>query len=467
MNATLGLRRRILVLISLALLASIAAGLLMTYWHANKKVAVEMRAALASAQGFVSDALEPLPKATEPSRSLQRIVSSFDGNRHLRAFWIGPAGQQVTESHLAPPDEHAPDWFFSIFSGEPLTADVTLPRMMTDLGFIRLATDSQSEVGEVWEDLSLKMLIVLIFTALVLTLVNSALGHALRPLTSLSDALGRVGDGDYTAQVPVDGPPEFSRIYRSFNSMTSRLLDVETQNARLNEQLAKVQEEERADIARDLHDEFGPFLFSIDVDARSIQNKSRTAQLPAIGSNADAIRGSVAHLQKHLRSILGRLRPSALLDLGLKHALEHLIEFWRARRPDVQISAAISQTTYSEQIDNICFRIVQEALNNAMKHGAPDSIEIVISSTTHDVVINIVDNGGGVRSAPSHGFGLSGMRERIRAAGGSLDTGNRQDGLGFALTARLPLAGQEQVPEANRTAPASPKEIAQHEAAHH
>lgn len=467
MNATLGLRRRILVLISLALLASIAAGLLLTYWHANKKVAVEMRAALTSAQGFVNDALEPLPKATEPSRSLQRIVSSFDGNRHLRAFWIGPAGQQFTESHLAPPDEHAPDWFFRIFGGEPLTADVTLPRKMTDLGFIRLATDSQSEVGEVWEDLSLKMLIVLIFTALVLTLVNSALGHALRPLTNLSDALGRVGDGDYTAQVPVDGPSEFSRIYRSFNSMTSRLLDVETQNARLNEQLAKVQEEERADIARDLHDEFGPFLFSIDVDARSIQNKSRTAQLPAIGSNADAIRGSVAHLQKHLRSILGRLRPSALLDLGLKHALEHLIEFWRARRPDVQISAAISQTTYSEQIDNICFRIVQEALNNAMKHGAPDSIEIVIRSTTHDVVIDIVDNGGGVRSAPSHGFGLSGMRERIRAAGGSLETGNRLDGLGFALTARLPLAGQEQAPEDNLTAPASRKEIARHEAAHH
>lgn len=168
MNVTLGLRRRILVLISLALLASIAAGLLLTYWHANKKVAVEMRAALSSAQSFVSDAVEPLPKATEPARSLQRIVSSFDGNRHLRAFWIGPAGQQVTESHLAPPDEHAPEWFFTIFAGESLRADVELPRRMTDLGFIRLSTDAHSEVGEVWEDLSLKMIIVLIFTGLVL-----------------------------------------------------------------------------------------------------------------------------------------------------------------------------------------------------------------------------------------------------------------------------------------------------------
>lgn len=467
MNATLGLRRRILVLISLALLASIAAGLLLTYWHANKKVAVEMHAALITAQGFVNDALEPLPKATEPSRSLQRIVSSFDGNRHMRAFWIGPAGQQVTESHLAPPDAHAPGWFFSIFGGEPLTADISLPRKMSDLGFIRLSTDSQSEVGEVWEDLSLKMLIVLIFTALVLALVNSALAHALRPLTNLSAALGRVGDGDYTAQVPVEGPPEFSRIYRSFNAMTSRLLDVETQNARLNEQLAKVQEEERADIARDLHDEFGPFLFSIDVDARSIQNKSRNSQLPAIGLNADTIRASVAHLQKHLRSILGRLRPSALLDLGLKHALEHLIEFWRARRPDVQISITTSQTSYSEQIDNICFRIVQEALNNAMKHGAPDSIDIAIMTRAGDVTVTIVDNGGGLHSAPAHGFGLSGMRERIRAAGGSLETGNRRDGLGFALEARLPLIDQGQALQVDRPASASPRESTTHEAAHH
>jgi two-component system sensor histidine kinase UhpB len=466
MNATLGLRRRILVLISLALLASIAAGLLLTYWHANKKVAVEMRAALSSAQSFVSDAVEPLPKATEPARSLQRIVSSFDGNRHLRAFWIGPAGQQVTESHLAPPEESAPEWFFSIFAGESLTADVALPRRMTDLGFIRLSTDAHSEVGEVWEDLSLKMIIVLIFTGLVLALVNSALGHALRPLTNLSEALGRVGGGDYTAQVPIDGPPEFSRIYRSFNAMTSRLLDVETQNSRLNDQLAKVQDEERADIARDLHDEFGPFLFSIDVDARSIQTKSAKDRLPVIANNADSIRGSVAHLQKHLRSILGRLRPSALLDLGLKHALDHLIDFWKVRQPGVQIKLSISQTSYSDQVDNICFRIAQEAINNAMKHGAPDLIEIAIESTARDLVMTVTDNGQGLRCTPSHGFGLSGMRERIRAAGGSLESGNRQDGPGFAIHAHLPLA-EPPATEAGGPTAATSKGNSAHEATHH
>lgn len=439
MNVTLTLRRRILALISLALLVSIAAGIVLTYWHANKKVAVEMTAAIVSARSYVTDAVEPLVKAAEPSRQIQRIVSSFDGNRHLHAKWIGPAGHAVAESVLAAPDRPAPRWFYRIFAGDVQQIDVFLPKRVSDLGFIRLATDSHSEVGEVWEDLSLKMMIVASFAALILSLVHVGLTHALKPLTNLSVALTRVGDGDYTARVPVGGPEEFSRIYASFNAMAKRLFEIETQNSRLNQQLAKVQEEERADIARDLHDEFGPFLFSIDVDARSIQNKSRGTGLDALGSAADSIRMSVAHLQKHLRSILGRLRPSALLDLGLKHALNHLVEFWKLRQPDVAISLDVPQISYNQAIDDTCYRVVQEALNNAMKHGAPSRIEIRIQTHSDHVSVSVSDDGRGVLDVSKHGFGLSGMRERINAINGTLHYGNRAGANGFYVIAKLPL----------------------------
>lgn len=427
-----------MALISLSLLASVLIGAALTYWHAHKKVAVEMNAALSSAQISVTDAVEPLGRAAEPARQLQRIVSAFNGNRHLHAAWVGPTGIIVAESELAVPEQPTPLWFYQMFSGVPLRSDIALPRRMADLGYIRLSTDSHSEVGEVWEDISLKMLIVLLFTLLVLGLVSFSLSHALRPLLNLAGAFSRVGDGDYTASVPVAGPQEFARLYSAFNAMTSRLFEMETQNTRLNEQLATVQDEERADIARDLHDEFGPFLFSIDVDARSLRNKL-THCSAELASGADSIRASVAHLQKHLRSILGRLRPSALLDLGLKHALDHLVEFWRHRNPHVSITLQIEQTSYDAVVDNTCYRVVQEALNNAMKHGSPDTINIAVSHMPGWVCVRVFDNGNGMPDCPKHGFGLSGMRERLSSIGGSLRFGNRDYGLGFELEATIPL----------------------------
>lgn len=434
------LKKQILGLIALALLISIAVASVLTYWHAHKKVAVEMDAALSVGQSAVRDAVEPLAKYNEPARQIQRIVEGFNGDRHLQAFWVGPAGTVVAESALRTPEDAVPLWFYEIFAGRQREARIDLPAKMSDLGYIRLATDSHSEVSEVWDDLSLKALIVAAFAILVLTLVNSALAHALRPLNTLSEALHRVGRGDYEANVPVSGPLEFSNIYASFNTMAARLFDMERQNARLNNQLATVQEEERADIARDLHDEFGPFLFSIDVDARAIRKEHDTGGGSGVGTGADSIRNSVAHLQRHLKSILGRLRPTALLDLGLSHALDHLVEFWSGRHPEIRIMLAIDQTSYGQRADDICYRVVQESINNAVRHGKPTEIEIGVSAERPGTLVaTVTDNGGGSVERKSGGFGLVGMRERVAAAGGRIELGNRGDARGFRVVAEIPI----------------------------
>lgn len=434
------LRERILGLITLALLISIAVGSALTYWHSNKKVAVEMDAALSVGESAVRDAVEPLAKYTEPARQLQRIVSSFNGNRHLKGFWIGPTGASVAESVLLAPDQPVPGWFFEIFAGKSRQAIVPLPPRMADLGSVRLQTDSHSEVSEVWEDLSLKTLIVGAFTILVLTLVNSALGHALQPLDALSSALHKVGAGEYETNVPVKGPRELSSIYESFNVMAAQLAEMESQNNRLNSQLMSVQEEERADIARDLHDEFGPFLFSIDVDARAVRRLHDSGVDEGVGEGTDSIRNSVAHLQKHLKSILGRLRPTALLDLGLSHALEHLVEFWSHRHPEISIHLSVSQTTFGERPDDICYRVVQESLSNSVRHGKPTIICVQISEVVAGLLrVTVVDNGEGVRARGKKGFGLAGMRERIVSVGGNIMIGNRTDGSGFSVLAEVPI----------------------------
>lgn len=437
----MSLRSRILRLILITLLISLAAGAALTYWHAQKKVRVEMAAAIAVGVNSAREALVAVGRSPEHSRQVRRVVESFNGDRHLQAVWVGPTGSAIAESQLLPPTEGVPDWFFKIFAGETLRARVDLPAKIADLGHIGLATDSHNEVEEIWEDLALKSLIVLSFSAVLMTLVYSVLGGALRPLESLSRALESVGRGDYSAQVPVAGPLELSTIYREFNVMSAQLAESERQNRRLSEQLSRVLEEERADIARDLHDEFGPFLFSIDVDARSIRKAYDNGATQGIGNGADAIRASVAHMQKHLKSILGRLRPSALLDLGLGHALDHLVAFWHSRQPHIAFTLTVERPSFGERIDDTCYRVVQESISNAVRHGKPSAIDICVGLAGPDrLMVEVRDNGCGLQAPANKGFGLAGMRERLAAMNGTLSVGAGTNGGGAVVRAVVPLA---------------------------
>ncbi len=144
----------------------------------------------------------------------------------------------------------------------------------------------------------------------MLALIYATVGRALRPLEQLSSALERVGDGDYTAHVAEAGPEDLKPIYRAFNQMAERLRTSEQHNQRLNEQLSTVQEEERSEISRDLHDEIGPFLFAADVDAQAIPLLVSRDASSEIVERSKAIRQSVQHMQVHLRGILSRLRPT-------------------------------------------------------------------------------------------------------------------------------------------------------------
>ncbi len=356
----------------------------------------------------------------------------------MRATWVGPTGASMSESKLLEAEENVPEWFFRMFAGPPHSAVVSLPAKISDLGQIRLDSDSHNEVAEVWEDLALKSGIVLVFAVLLISLVYSALTHALAPLEKLSEALIRVGRGDYAAQVPETGPLELSAIYSEFNRMAHRLAESEQQNRRLNDQLGRVQEEERADIARDLHDEFGPFLFSIDVDARSLRKAGERTSNAEISLGADTIRASVAHMQKHLKSILGRLRPNVLLDLGLSHALDHLLDFWRGRHPHIAFSLAVDRSSYGEAIDNVCYRVVQESVSNAVRHGSPTKVDVDVGAMAGNLMVTVIDNGRGIDPSGSKGFGLAGMGERLAALGGTLEIGALEAG-GVCVKAVIPL----------------------------
>jgi two-component system sensor histidine kinase UhpB len=228
--------------------------------------------------------------------------------------------------------------------------------------------------------------------------------------------------------------------------MAARLAATDTDNRRLNEQLLTLQEEERSEIARDLHDEVGPFLFAINIDVANMTrllNEGRAEELPLY---TQSIADSVRHLQRQVRDMLGRLWPVGLAELGLAGGVRSLVAFWQRRYPDIEyrVSVAPDCGPLGSRADATIYRIVQECLSNAVRHGKPGVIAISIDRDPESggVIVAVADDGSGLRAEPEMGYGLIGMEERVRVLGGRLTVSNRPEG-GFAVTAALPLTAPQ------------------------
>jgi two-component system sensor histidine kinase UhpB len=303
-------------------------------------------------------------------------------------------------------------------------------------------TDPSNETVEVWNELSGSLLVWALFAGGTIPLIYLLIGRALRPLGRLTTAMERVGGGDYAIRVDDRLTPEFARLRDSFNRMAERLATADFDNRRLNEQLARLQEEERNELARDLHDEIGPVLFAINVDLLNMKRLLGDAQDGELAAQARSIEDAVRHLQHQMRGMLGRLRPLLPAELSLPQAIDGLLEFWRRQCPHVALEADISTRCHElgDPLYTTVYRILQESLSNSIRHGQPAAVIVAIAcdDAAEKIVIEVADDGVGSRGEPELGYGLTGMKERARALGGSLTFANRPGG-GFAVRAELPL----------------------------
>lgn len=440
----MSLRLRLIASIAGVLAFTLIVGCLLIYFDAVKKVDTEMQAAVGVGIRTVQNATDDAEEAVNPLRQLGLLIQDFDGNRHLQAFLMDERGLPIARSTLLISTEPSPSWFNHLLARDPYIVRLALPAPFARYGTILLVSDLHNEIDEVWSDFQLTLGMLALFCILVLLLVYFTLGRPLALLQRMTVAFRQIGQGDYSPRIEERGAPEIVDLSRCFNEMVVRLDDTEQQNAKLQQQLANVQEEERADLARDLHDEIGPLLFALNIDISTLQRRGDTGAAQA-SARLDAIAGTVSEIQGHVRSMLGKLRPAVLLDLGLDQAVENLVQFWSRRRPGVDITVDLDCESFGERLDATVYRVFQEGLNNALRHGNPTSIELRANVRDENhLVVGVSDNGGGF-PAEHHraGYGLIGMRERIDALGGSLEVSNHPDGEGAQVVAKLPLDAQE------------------------
>ena len=433
----MSLRLRLVASIGAALLLSLVLSAGLSVWRAADAVRTELAAALEVGGQTVRAGLLDAAKSGDAAAGLPRLVAAFDGDRHLAAALLDPAGRMVAQSRPLLADPPVPGWFLWLV-GPALPA----PRFAAaDGSAVVLTPEPANEAGEAWAALADTGLLLLTLCGLASALIVWITGLSLRPLARLSDAFGRVGAGDLGVRVTQDGAPELAELAAGFNRMAERLTEMSAQNARLHEQLLTLQDEERAEFARDLHDEIGPFLFSVSVTTATIERLAGQGRVADLPEQLAAIRDSVGHMQKHVRELLTRLRPVSATEFGLAPALANLQAFWCSRRPDVaiQVAMAAELELIDEALAEVIYRVVQESMSNAMRHASPGRIDIRIAACAQRVSVDVSNDGPPAHAPGVSGLGLAGMGERVSAAGGSLVAGPAGEGGGWTVQADLPM----------------------------
>jgi two-component system sensor histidine kinase UhpB len=366
------------------------------------------------------------------------VVASFEGQRHVRAALVNEKGKVIVSSEIGRLKDPAPHWFARLMMPATMSArfNINLPQYPC---VVELTSDPRSEIADVWDHASDAFVAMLLFCGATMAAVSMAVAYALRFFRRFQTGLLAVSDGGYDARLDTKGPQEFVALARGFNHMAARLKTFSESNQRLQQQIHSIQEEERTGIARDLHDEVGPYLFAIQVDA-NIMAKSPEPQTRSMGI---AIRDAALHVQNHVKEILRQLRPVSSLDFGLEPAIADLVAFWARRHPDIRFERAIAPTPgLDRRGEDAIYRIVQESLSNAVRHGKPQKIEISIANEPDQVTVCVTDDGGGLKQNAPEGMslgqmGLAGMQERVCMMGGHM-TMEEAQGRGVCIRAFLP-----------------------------
>ena len=214
----------------------------------------------------------------------------------------------------------------------------------------------------------------------------------------------------------------------------------------LTQHLQTAREDERAHLARELHDELGGLLTAIKLDLARLRNK--LTDRDDVKERLDNMNRSLNEGIAFKRRIIEDLRPSALANLGLKVSLEALCKDM-AERLDVPVDARLTDVRLSPQADLAIYRFVQEALTNIGKHAEATSVTVTLGPSGDRAVVEVRDDGAGFDTTvprPGH-HGLTGMRFRAETMGGRV-TVTSAPGQGTLLRAEFPRQVSDEEPAA-------------------
>jgi two-component system sensor histidine kinase UhpB len=272
---------------------------------------------------------------------------------------------------------------------------------------------------------------------LTITVNVVMLQRRFRPLERLVDEMERADlsrpGANLDAGNQIGGPEEVERLHNAFRRMLERL---EAERRRASSAALAAQEEERARVARDLHDEVNQSLTGLVLRLEALRERAS----PELAHELAQTKSLANQAMQELLTLARALRPTALDDLGLKAALSALVnELQRESGVNSEFEGTGELTDLPMDVQLVTYRVAQEALSNATQHSGGRMIRVRVGRNERGVELTVSDDGRGFTfDEATRGLGLGGMRERALLVGGDLTVESRP-GVGTRVRLFVPI----------------------------
>ena len=436
----------LITILLIDLIAAIAAcGVIIV--QTRNSVRVEVASSMKLADLLVQESIQ-MQQDMPADRILPNLPLQLRFLRHVRIAVHDLAGNVVTLNEAADSsradDRTAPAWFVALMAVPAESHTFPVEVKGRRIGAVIVTGEPKDEIAEAWEHTAALALIALTLNAAGIGLLYLLFGRVLEPVARLAAGLADLEKRNYEVRLPPPEASEFAAITARFNALAEALHGLQSENRTLNRRLITVQDDERRNIALELHDEVGPSLFGLKAMASSA--------MASVGKTSDAAKNRltemltlIEHMQATNRNLLNRLRPMALGHVPLENMLSELIRERGRQHPELKFSFAETglKSGYGDSIDLTVYRCVQESLTNAMKHAGAKNIDVQVAATADTLALTVRDDGRGIDPAQPLGFGRLGMQERVEALGGTCAI-ESESGRGTSVLIRIPLAHADQ-----------------------
>lgn len=343
----------------------------------------------------------------------------------------------------------APAWYAALVRPPPTERSIEL-----DGARLVLTANPTRAILDGWDnlfDILFSQFLLLLLADLVLFWL---VGRWLAPLERIERGLREIEQGDHHVRLPPLQGKEAGEMGRAFNRMAQAVED----NIQVRQASAEAQarfdaqreftmllhariEEERAAIARELHDELGQSLTAIRSIAKSMMQHPDVTGGP-LERHAKMLFDTAGMTSDAMRRLIPRLRPIQLEGMGLVDAIRDLLTETQQNHSDVRFELSVPREglpQLDDQLELTAYRIVQESVTNVVRHAGASRAMVVIGVEADALKITIADNGKGAETLQREGhYGVRGMQERAAAFNGDIVFGRGADG-GLAVRVTLPL----------------------------
>ncbi|QDM19104.1 histidine kinase [Tardiphaga sp. vice278] len=414
---TFSLRKRICVLLGGMFLGALMAGGTLLWMFASDQILEENEPAARSAITVASALNAALAASTSPDATLQAFVDQLQSSP-ANAIRFRRSGEVPAPMPKSP--GKVPDWFVKALLLPDLAQHIPVQIQGRRVGDLAYEPDLSAQVYEKWIGFLSLLAACIILAALASLITFAMIGAALRPLQDLAEGLARLRIGDFTTDVDCSGPPEIRESCLSVNHLAVTLSRLNSENRSLLRRMVSIQDEERRDISRELHDELGPLLLAIRANVTAMIDDDGEGGEPARPIKQRVLE-AVEALQVTNRRILDRLRPLLIEELGLDASIQKLLRDVHAQVPDMIVTFAIDPQIVAADsvVAQTVYRVLQESITNVLKHAGASKMNVKTKVSHDTILVEVADNGTSAPKQPTFGRGMTGMRERLRALQGT------------------------------------------------